>query len=327
MVGSDALRTAAQTSLGIWVLAGHPPLWGFLLLQALVGIGAGVFMPSTTALIPALTNGRDLQQANALRHLAKSIGRVGGPALAGFVVAAASPGWAIVADGLSYGVSLVFLLSLRLCPSTPAPRQSFGRELREGWREFWSRRWLRAVVGQAGLLGISAWPAFYVLGAVIAKDTLGGATAWGLILSALGVGTVVGGIAALRLHPTRPLLVVVAFPAMWVLPLLGLAFHLSPVWIALAALVVGASGAIGVALWDTTMQREIPARLLSRVSAYDLSVSFLLLPLGYALVGPVSSVVGMAVSLVGASGIALASVALVLLVAPVVRIRAAAASG
>ncbi len=62
------------------------------------------------------------------------------------------------------------------------------------------------------------------------------------------------------------------------------------------------------------------------MSAYDLSVSFLLLPIGYALVGPVSSVVGMPVSLVGASGIALASVALVLLVAPVVRIRAASAS-
>ncbi len=138
------------------------------------------------------------------------------------------------------------------------------RELTEGWREFWSRRWLWAVVGQFGLLGISAWPAFYVLGAVIAKDTLGGATAWGLILSAMGVGTVVGGIAALRLHPTGPLLVVVAAPALWILPLLGLAFHLSPGLIALGALVVGVSGAINVALWDTTMQREIPSRLLSR---------------------------------------------------------------
>jgi MFS family permease len=320
MLGSDALRTAAQTILGIWVLAGHPPLWGFMLLQALVGIGTGVFMPASTALIPALTNGRDLQQANALRHLAKSIGRVGGPALAGFMVAAVNPGWAIVADGLSYGVSLIFLLSLRLRAGTPAPRRAFVSELREGWREFWSRRWLWAVVGQSGLLGISAWPAFYVLGAVIAKDTLGGATAWGLILSAMGVGTVAGGIAVLRLRLTRPLLVVVAAPAMWILPLLGLAFHSSPALIALGALVVGTSGAISVALWDTTMQREIPARLLSRVSAYDLSVTFLLLPIGYAIVGPVSSAVGMQVSLVAAGGIALASVALVMLIAPVTRI-------
>jgi hypothetical protein len=236
------------------------------------------------------------------------------------VVAAANPGWAIVADGLSYGVSLIFLLSLRLRSGTPAPRQSLVRELREGWREFSSRRWLWAVVGEYGLLGISAWPAFYVLGAVIAKDTLGGATAWGLILSAMGVGTVVGGIAALRLHLTRPRLVVVAAPAMWILPLLGLAFHSSPALIALGGFVVGASGAINVALWDTTVQREIPARLLSRVSAYDLSISLLLLPIGYAIVGPASSVVGVPVSLVAASGIALASVALVMLVAPVTRI-------
>jgi hypothetical protein len=136
----------------------------------------------------------------------------------------------------------------------------------------------------------------------------------------MGIGTVVGGLAALRLHPTRPLLFVVAVPAMWILPLLGLAFHLSPVWIALGAFGVGGSGAINVALWNTTMQREIPARLLSRVSAYDLTVSFLLLPIGYALVGPVSSVVGMPVSLLAASGIAVASVALVMLIAPVTRI-------
>ncbi len=162
MLGSDALRTAAQTSLGIWVLAGHPPLWGFMLLQALVGIGPGVFMPASTALIPALTNGRDLQQANALMGLSRSVTNVGGPAIAGVLVAIISPGWVFAIDAATFVVSAASLALLRV-PRLPArSRTGFWVELAEGWRAVTSRGWFLLNLSSHALWNF-AIAAFFVL--------------------------------------------------------------------------------------------------------------------------------------------------------------------
>jgi MFS family permease len=321
MLAADILRSAAQLGLGLWIVFGHPSLLGFMLLQAFVGVGTGVFMPASTALIPALADKRTLQQANAFRHLASSFGRLLGPAVAGVVVARASPGWAIVIDGLSYALSVGFLWSLRLLPGVAASGGTLIVQLRQGWHEFWTRDWLWAIVGQAGLLGISAWPVFYVLGAVVARASLGGAAVWGLILSAMGAGTIVGGLLSLRLNTRRPLLIVALIPAFWFLPLLGLAFDAPAATIALAAFVVGAGGSVSMSLWDTTMQTEIPPAVLARVSSYDLTTSFALLPIGYAAVGPVSIALGIQRTFLLAVVIVLLAVLAVLILPSVTRPR------
>jgi MFS family permease len=308
MLASDVLRSVAQLSLGLWIVIGHPPLVGFMLLQALVGVGTGLFMPATTALIPAIAGRDSLQQANSLRHLTSSLGKFIGPAGAGVLVAAIGPGWAILADGFSYAVSVLCLWSLGGLPIVVSKSDSLLLQLKEGWHEFWSRTWLWAVVGQAGLLGISAWPVFYVLGAVVARSHLGGAAAWGLILAAMGAGTIVGGLLSLRARTERPLLVIALIPAAWLLPLLLLAFDAPAVAVAASVFVVGMSGAVSNALWDTTLQKEIPLPVLSRVSSYDLTTTFALLPVGYAVVGPASVVLGIRWSFLTAAVVVLLAV-------------------
>ena len=52
MLGADVLRASAQTALGAWILFGHPPLWGFLVLSALVGSGTAFFVPALTGSFP-----------------------------------------------------------------------------------------------------------------------------------------------------------------------------------------------------------------------------------------------------------------------------------
>jgi MFS family permease len=308
MLAADVLRSVAQSSLGLWIVIGHPPLVGFILLQALVGVGTGLFMPASTALIPAITGRDSLQQANSLRHLTSSLGRFIGPAGAGVLVAAIGPGWAILADGFSYGVSVLFLWSLRGLPVVVSKSGSLLLQLQEGWHEFRSRTWLWAVVGQAGLLGISAWPVFYVLGAVVARSHLGGAAVWGLILAAMGAGTILGGLLSLRARTERPLLVIAVIPAAWLLPLLALAFDAPAFAVAASVFIVGVSGAVSMALWDTTLQKEIPPAVLSRVSSYDLTTTFALLPIGYAVVGPISVVLGLQLSFLVAATVVLGTV-------------------
>ena len=134
MLAADLLRAVAETCLGTWILLGHPPLWGFLTLAALVGSGTAFFMPALTGLIPQIVSDNRLTQANALNGLTFSIGGIIGPALAGLIVATSSPGWAVLADAISYLLSVASLASLRLSlrPSLARPSPSTLTSVEDG---------------------------------------------------------------------------------------------------------------------------------------------------------------------------------------------------
>src|SRR2546422_89464 len=87
----------------------------------------------------------------------------------------------------SPGGTAAFLVRLTLPPHVRLPPQRFLHDLRDGWKEFRSRTWLWVGVWAAGIANMMS-AAFFVLGAVIAKTSLGGAGSWALILAAFGVG-------------------------------------------------------------------------------------------------------------------------------------------
>ena len=312
MLASDVMRAAAQSGLAIWVLVGHVPLWGFMALSAAVGTGTAFFAPSMIGLIPEVTSAHRLPQANALNGLTNSIGSVIGPSIAGIIVAAASPGWAIAGDALSYIVSVVSLALLQLPPGLARAAESYWHQLRAGWTGFWSRTWLWAIVVQWSVGNAVLFAPYLVLGAVISKTTLGGATAWGTILASQGAGALFGGLAMLRLRFPRPLLAGTASAVLFVAPLLALAYSRSVPLIAACAFLGGIQLATFTAIWDTTMQREIPAEMLSRLSAYDWFGSLVFLPIGYAIVGPVSHIIGIrATFLVGCAYVVISAAAVI----------------
>ncbi|MGO9335391.1 MAG: MFS transporter [Acidimicrobiales bacterium] len=322
MLSADVLRASAETALGAWIVFGHPPFWGFLLLPALVGTGTAFFMPALTGLIPQIVSSERLTQANALNGLTFSIGAIIGPSVAGVIVATASPGWAILADALSYALSVCSLAALRLGPVTEATPDSFYSQLRRGWHEFWARTWLWAIVAAFSVANMAMMAPYLVLGAVISKESLGGATAWGTILGAEGAGAVIGGVAMLRLRFSRPLVAAALSLLVWPYPLLSLAYRAPVPVIVIGSFLGGAAFAIFDTQWQTTMQREIPTEVLSRVSAYDWFGSLVLLPLGYAIVGPVASVLGIHAVFIIGSAYLLMAVALILLIPSVRQMRA-----
>jgi hypothetical protein len=279
------------------------------------------FMPALTGLIPEIVSGERLTQANALNGLTFSIGGIIGPAIAGVIVATTSPGWAIAADALSYVVSVGSLAALRLGALQERPADSFYAQLRRGWTEFWSHTWLWSIVLVASVANLLMDAPYLVLGAVIAKESLGGATAWGTILGAQGAGAVVGGVAMLRMRFSRPLVASLLSLLVWPYPLLALGYRAPVPVIAVGAFLGGASFAVFDAQWQTTMQREVPPEVLSRVSAYEWFGSLVFLPLGYAIVGPVASVVGQHAVFITASAFVVVSVATTLLIPSVRQMR------
>ncbi len=321
MLRADALRTMTECALGLWVLLGRPPLWGFMVLAALMGIGQAFFNPALTAIVPQMLNAEVLQQGNALNGISGSSGGIIGPAIAGLIVAVSSPGWAILIDGVTYLVSVVSLALIRIDWKAVEHAEPFAVLLRQGWREFWSRTWLWTIVVAFSLVN-ALFASFLVLGPVVAKQSLGGAAAWGTILAAEGVGSVLGGIVMLRLHPRRPLLVATLSSLFFPVPLFLVADRDPTLAIALTSLLAGFFVTVFAVQWHTTMQREIPPDLLSRVSAYDWFGSLALMPIWMAVVGPVASGIGISTTLDVSGVIMLALLASVLLVPSVRQLRA-----
>jgi MFS family permease len=184
---------------------------------------------------------------------------------------------------------------------TPAASR-FLPDLRAGWSAFTERTWVWTFVLAFSVTNL-AWGAWSALGPVVAQRELGGAAAWGAVLAAMGVGGVAGGMAAIRARPRRPLLLIVPTAVVFALPLALLATHAPVPLLAASTFAAGVSLMYGNSVWESTLQRHIPAESLSRVSAYDWFGSLAFQPLGLALWGPVAGWIGIDAALWIAFGI------------------------
>jgi predicted MFS family arabinose efflux permease len=298
MLASDLIRCAVQAVLAILFLTGAAELWHLVTLIAVYGAAEAFFQPAATGVVPATVSPQRLQQANAMLGLTRSGAFVIGPAIAGAVVAVTNPGFVFAVDAATFAISATSLALLRVPRRVrDRARESFLAELAGGWRELVSRTWLWVIIVWATTILFAVVAPFQTLGPVIAKQSLGGAPAWGTIAAAFGLGMVAGGITALRLRPSRPMLAC-SLAFFLAVPGPALLAMRAPVF-AIAAAQAAAGVAIGffVALWQTTLQQHVPEEALSRVSAWDWMGSFAFMPLGFVLAGPVSDQIGISTTL------------------------------
>jgi MFS family permease len=314
MMSANVVSAFAQGSAAALLITGNAEVWHLAALAALNGGASAFFFPASAGVVPQTVPAPILQQANALLSLALNSAMIGGAAAAGFLVAAFGPGWAIAVDAGTYLLGAGFVALMRVPAVAPDEPSRFLSDLAVGWREFRSRTWLWVIVLQFSFLLMVTMGAFSVLGPVVADEELGGAKAWGLILTAQAAGLVVGGLLGLRFRPRRMLVAatlgILAMPA----PLVALGFPLGVPAIAAVAFCAGVGIEIFGLLWHTTMQQEIPVEKLSRVYSYDALGSIGLVPVGYALAGPVAEVFGVRATLWGAAAIGAAVTVAVLLV-------------
>ncbi|MCX5247143.1 MFS transporter [Streptomyces sp. NBC_00201] len=322
MISSDLVCAIVQGTLATAVLTGHATVWLIVVLQAMLGAASAFFPPAATGLTPVTVPGSDLQRANGLLGLVSNAAGMLGPAVSGVLVAAAAPGWALLMDAATFLLSASLLLALRhrshVEPKVGGLPRRVGRELAEGWHEVSSRPWLVAGIAQ-GLLFQACFAGFFTLGPVIARSSLGGADAWGVLVTAFGVGSLIGSMLSLRLRLARPLVamqvaLLVCAPAMAALSGIGWL----PALMAATAL-AGAGFAAADAFWETTLQREIPQDRLGRVAAFDRIGSSCLRPFGYLIAGSAAAAAGQHATLRGASLLLALSVPVVVLLVPQVR--------
>ena len=307
MVASDLVRLLAAGAMAAMFFAdGYRVVW--LCALAAVSTGAASFFdPAFGALRPLLVPAEKRQAANATLSMLETGSQVAGPVLGGLTVAAFGASAGFTVNAISFLASMVAALLLRV-RAERGDRTSMLTELAAGWREISRRDWLLAGLFGATLYHI-ANGVILVLVQVVAIERLGGAPAAGFIAAAEGLGGVIGAATALRFRPRR--LLRAGWLTLMLMPIWALAY----VWPAeltavIAGAIIGYAGLIFFDVaWTTAIQDHVPQRMLGRVSSWDYLTSFLAMPIGNVLAGPLFTAYGTGPVLTGCAGVLLVSAA------------------
>jgi MFS family permease len=313
MAGSSLAAAVTQGAVAALVLTDSATIPLLIGLSAINGMVAALALPASASVLPLTVPASIRQQANALSRLFLNSAAILGAPVAGIVVAAIGPGWGIAVDAATFAVSALCFVGLGVAvaatraeapatdeaePVEKPKRPNIFVDLKTGWSEFRSRTWLWVVVAGFCVANMAWGGGLFVLGPVIADETIG-RRAWGFVLAAETAGMIIGGLIAMRLRLRRLLYFGVASCLLLAVPLLVLGLY-PHFWLLIAGALVAGMGVeqFGVA-WETTMQEHIPADKLARVYSYDMVGSFVAIPIGEMAVGPLAHAIGTEVTMIG----------------------------
>jgi MFS family permease len=303
---------AAQLGAAMLVLSGRATVWALAGLAVVAGAAGAFFQPAAKGLVVQLVPaGPMLVQANALLQICFNAVAIAGPGLAGLVIAASSPGVILAWDALTFLVSAAVFATLRLPPAARQERRRFLADLVEGWDAFAGRRWLWLLTGLS-MLTSACWAAgMSVLGPIYATRYLDGAVSFGLLNSAIGIGLAAGSITALLFPPARVGLVLCITAIPEALLLAGMAANIPLHALAVAGALTGAAGTLRLIVWTSFLQEAIPEDQLSRILAANATLGSLLVPVAYAVTGPLADAIGVRAVLAGCGALVLAGTVVV----------------
>jgi hypothetical protein len=305
LIAGDLIRAAGIGAMGVLSVLGVLELWHVVVLVVFEGAGEALFGPSFGAIVPELVPGELLVQANSLNQFVEPLGiRLLGPAVGGAAIAAFGTGTAFLVAAGTFLVSALAVWLIRTRRDLPPPGEdpSVRREIAEGFRFVRAHVWLWGTLVSAALgLLLYVGPYDVLVPYIVKNELSGGADDLGYVFASGGVGAILAALVmGQRGLPRKHIrfLYVSWGIAMLALAGYGLAQEL---WHAMAANFVGAgSFTAGLIVWSTLMQRLVPTELLGRVSSFDWFVSVSLIPVSFAITGPIAAAIGPEATLIGA---------------------------
>jgi len=293
MVSADLLR-AILTVILVFVTVTDLPTWMIALVVFLMGAGEALGFPASGAILPSILPDRLLPEGNAWRAVTARVGAILGPALGGAMVALIGSEWTFLVTAAFFVVGTVLLFPIQESDfERTLTENTFVRELREGLSAVRRMPWVMWLIIMASLQLMVVVGAEVVLLPVVTREEFGGNFVYAAASVAAGLG---GGIAALiwaKIKVPRPGLWSVLSWMLFSLSLLVLVFPVHP-WLVIGVyFIVGLSTEPFGVYWPTAIQREVPRELQARVFSVDHMGSLALMPLGMALVGPITEWVGM----------------------------------
>jgi Transmembrane secretion effector len=320
MIATDLVRAVAVAVIAVLSITGALELWHLILLAAVFGTGDAFFGPAFNSVVPQIVPQRLLVQANSLDQFIRPfMMALAGPAIGGLTVAALGAGAAFALDAGSFLLSAlaISLMSAghKVDRGDEEARSALA-DMREGFHFVRQHAWLWGTLLGAAISLLAFWGPVEVLVPFRIKNDLGGgADAFGLVLAAGGVGAILAAVAMAQLGlPRKHMTFMYVAWAVGCLGIAGLAFA-TVLWQAMvSSFAQQALFASGLIVWGTLIQTLVPARLLGRVTSLDWFVSTCLVPVSFALTGPVAAAVGAEATLAGAGVLAAAATLLCLLI-------------
>lgn len=312
VVSADALQLISVGALAYLVSTDLVQQWHIIVVAIMTGVGSGVFLGSSNALIADIVQEEHLQSANSLRSSGMLFAfDLLGPALGGILVAALGTAAAFTVDAATFAVSIAALLAIRV-PRAAITETTLMSDVKEGIGYVGRTPWIWVSLLAVGTIGnFAAFGPIAVLIPLFVRDGIGGgAEVLGFVFAGYGLGGVLGALfmGSVRLPLKNPV------PAYlgWGLSAVSLgvvAFAPNALAAAVCLAVSSFAGQIGEVTWATLLQRFVPRRLLGRVTSTDWLVSLSLQPLGLAIAAPVAAVLGVGGALLAGAGLATAAIA------------------
>ncbi len=344
MIVTDLVRLTLHALLAVLIFAGRVPIWQVVAIEMLFRSAEAFFRPAATGLLPQTVPEDDIQPATAVTGMSNNVAEFLGPALATALVLGAGAGWAFALDAATFLLSAGLLWGVHPRTRDAAAaiavendggvanngergsdgerdgerggddeRVAVWMSIREGAYEVRSRTWVWATLASfcvALFCGLAAW---FVLGPIVAREQYGNIAVYGIVEAAIGFGTIIGSLAAVSWRPRHPMRLGMLATLLWPLATILYAAGVTLIVVIPASVLGGAAFALFDVWWLTALAERIPPGALSRVTSYDWMLSYALLPIGYALMGPLASQLGAVNVLLGGSVLAAVAFALGLL--------------
>jgi MFS family permease len=307
MIATDLIRFALHALLATLIFTGEVEIWSIALIEAGFGTAEAFFRPAYTGLVPQTIPEEEIQPAKAAFASMETVSEFAGPALATALVLGVGPGYAFAIDAATFLVSAAFLVQLRPRDRGIAVvRTTVLAELREGWSEVRSRTWVWVIVLVFSLGLLTSFGPWMTLGPTVSLEHYDTRAVYGILVSAMGAGTIVGALIGFRWRPRYPMRTGMLIALPWPAAMGAFALGFPVALLVAISLLAG----IGIALfgiwWETALAERVPPQVLSRVTAYDWMGSQALLPIGNVLAGPLGEKLGAVEVLAAGSAFALA---------------------
>jgi len=313
MLISDLLCGAVVALVALLAYTGWLEVWHIYIASIIFGLVKAFFIPAYTATVPEITPKEMLPSANSLTSLSQQGATIIGPAAAAFIIAAGGTPIAFGLNALSFFISAACILpifwsnpQLKRAPlaalpetgNSPTPAQrglrSVFADIREGYKAVIASPWLWiTIVILAAVNATSRAPMSVSLPFLVKLNLHEEVGILSLFTSMTSAGFVVGAVWLGRFTKIRyrgPIAYTVTLlSGVWVA---FFGFTNSIPILATTVFLFGVCSSVFSLIWTNSLQELVPKYLLGRVSSIDALGSYVLLPVGYAISGWATDLIG-----------------------------------
>ena len=273
----------------------HITVVEIIVLQVVQGIINSLDTPARQAFVVEMVDDRqDLPNAIALNSAMFNASRIIGPSIGGIMIAAAGEGWCFLVDAISYVAVILSLLAMRFTRvPRPKPEQRVGQELREGFNYVARFAPVRALLLIVTIVSIFGTPYVVLMPAIASSVLHGGAKTLGILMTASGVGALLGTVYLASRHTVVGLgKVIIAATVALSAGLMAFSFA-HTVWLAITVVpIVGAGLMLQSASANTILQTVVDEHMRGRVMAFYSMAVLGAMPIGSLVAGMLADRIG-----------------------------------